>query len=240
MEFFKKVGSKVEVGCFAIILIGIFLPFVSSPSNNTFILTSNQLSFIGVMGIIATVFGGALVGVEAFARDIYDRISSKKIDSFVNYAPLILAENILIVTLVLGLVFSSDAMLHMGAGAIIVIIASAVLTIFAFERKIIYKDLLVSSKDIVQVAVSDKPVMQPLSQEVKVTISKPEEAPALTPVGSIQEEKPVLTPVGAPIPEAPKIETPVVPIEQPKEVAPVVQETPVIPLATNVGENKEN
>ena len=152
----------------------------------------------------------------------------------------------------------------MGAGTIIVIVASAILTIFAFERKIVYKDLLVSSKDNVQVAVSDKPVMQPLSQEVKVTVSKPEEAPALTPVmGTTQEEKPVLTPVvntptitpvGAPkveapipeapkietpIPEAPKIETPVVPLEQPKEVVPQAPETPVIPL-TSVGENKEN
>ena len=254
MEFFKKVGSKVEVGCFVLILIGIFLPFVATPSNNTFILTYNPTTFIGVMGIMAALFGGALVGVEAFARDIYDRISSKRIDSFVNYAPLIIAENILVVTLVMGLVFSSDALVHMGAGTIIVIVASAILTIFAFERKIVYKDLLVSSKDNVQVAVSDKPVMQPLSQEVKVTVSKPEEAPALTPVmGTTQEEKPVLTPVvntptitpvrapkvEAPIPEAPKIETPVVPLEQPKEVVPQAPETPVIPL-TSVGENKEN
>ena len=248
MEFFKKIGSKVELGCFGLIFIGVFLPFITSPSNSHSLLSGNttifySTTFIGIMIMFFALLGGALVGVETFARDIYDRINNKHIDRFVNYGPLVIGENIFVVTLVLGLIGTSNAVLHMGVGALMIIISSLILTFMAYERKIVFKDKFVSSKDNVKEEVSDKPVMQPISQEMKVTVSSSEtpvvntnvSTPVLTQVGEKREEKP-LTPV-----ETPKIEQPVINVQPPKVEQPVIQvaqpeppkvETPVAPAVS--------
>ena len=210
MEFFKKMGAKVELGCFVVILVGVLLPFISYPSKDISILTYNPTMFIGFMALLLSLSGGSIVAIEAFGRHLFEKIDNKIILNIFNYGPIIIGENILVGTLTLGLVLSSDTLATMGTGAWLVIIGSSVLVFLAFYRKFIYKDLIDGRE--VEKKEEIKPVMQPVANKEVVTVSQE------VPVVPLKEE--VQTP-------APVIETPVVPVIETPAPTPVVNE-PVV------------
>ncbi|MBR4177910.1 MAG: hypothetical protein IKR57_01010 [Bacilli bacterium] len=143
-EIVKKFGGFIELGGFAFCIIGVFLPFVVA----SFFGYTASVAFIkatwGVIILIFSILGAAVIAGEMFAKDLYKKIvkDNKTIQLVIDLALLGIAIMTLLVTIIKGSQASS-AYTHLGFGFYLLLIGAIVVVAVRVVKCFMIKNISV-------------------------------------------------------------------------------------------------
>ena len=140
-DIVKKFGGYIVLGAFALAFISVFLPFISA-SVYGFSISANLMDD-GAWGwiiMLLALVGAAIVAIETFKKDLFDKAKNNIVELLVNYLPLGLAGLIFLITLIEG-IQAKTSYTHWGIGFFFLIIASLVAAAVVVVRRIVMKDL---------------------------------------------------------------------------------------------------
>ena len=140
-EIVKKFGGYIELGGFALIVISVFLPFVSASIMGISI--SANFTEDGAWGwivLILALVGAAIVAIETFKKDLFNKAKNNIVELLVNYLPLGLAGLIFIITLIEG-IEANTSYTHLSVGFFFIIIGALAAICVAVVKRFLSKDM---------------------------------------------------------------------------------------------------
>ena len=145
-EIVKKYGDYILLGAFCLAFISVFLPFITASAYGFSI--SASLMDDGAWGwiiMIVSLLGAAIVAIEKFKKDLFDKAKNNIVELLINYLPLGLAAFTFIVTLVEG-IEAKSSYTHWNIGFYFLIIASIAACVVVVFKRIIMKKLFKFNK----------------------------------------------------------------------------------------------
>lgn len=145
-EIVKKYGNYIGLGAFGLTFISSFFSFVSVSAYGFSV--SASLMDDGAWGwivIILSLIGAAIIAIETFKKDLFDKVKNNIVELLVNYLPLGLAGFIFIIALVEG-IQAKTSYTHWGIGFYFLILASLAVIGVAVVKRFIMKDMFKFAK----------------------------------------------------------------------------------------------
>ena len=139
-EIVKKYGGYIQLGGFALIFISVFLPFISASVMGLSI--SASFTDDGAWGwiiLFLALIGAAVVAIEAFKIDLFNKAKNNIVELLVNYLPLGLAGFIFLVTLIEG-IEAKTSYTHWGVGFYFIMIAALAIICVNVVRRFLLKE----------------------------------------------------------------------------------------------------
>ena len=140
-EIVKKYGGYIALGAFCLTFISVFFGFVSVSAYGFSM--SASLMDDGAWGwivMILSLIGAAIVAIELFKKDLFDKAKNDIVELLINYLPLGLAAFIFIVTLVEG-IQAKFSYTHWSVGFYFLILGTLAAMAVVVIKRIIMKDL---------------------------------------------------------------------------------------------------
>lgn len=140
-EIVKKFGGYIALGAFGLTFISVFLSFVSVSFMG--ISVSASLMDDGAWGwivMLLSLVGAAIIAIELFKKDLFDKVKNNIVELLINYLPLGLAGFIFIVTLVEGIQAKTSGT-HWSIGFYFLILGSLAAGAVVVIKRIVMKEL---------------------------------------------------------------------------------------------------
>lgn len=139
-EIVKKFGGYIQLGGFALIVISVFLPFISASVMGFSISASfTEDGAWGWIILFLALIGAAVVAIEAFKKDLFNKAKNNIVELLVNYLPLGLAGFIFLVTLIEG-IEAKTSYTHWGVGFYFIMIAALAIICVNVVRRFLLKE----------------------------------------------------------------------------------------------------
>ena len=139
-EIVKKFGGYIQLGGFALIVISVFLPFISASVMGFSISASfTEDGAWGWIILFLALIGAAVVAIEAFKKDLFNKAKNNIVEILVNYLPLGLAGFIFLVTLIEG-IEAKTSYTHWGVGFYFIMIAALAIICVNVVRRFLLKE----------------------------------------------------------------------------------------------------
>ena len=139
-EIVKKYGGYIQLGGFALIVISVFLPFISASVMGFSISASfTEDGAWGWIILFLALIGAAVVAIEAFKKDLFNKAKNNIVELLVNYLPLGLAGFIFLVTLIEG-IEAKTSYTHWGVGFYFIMIAALAIICVNVVRRFLLKE----------------------------------------------------------------------------------------------------
>ena len=139
-EIVKKYGGYIQLGGFALIVISVFLPFISASVMGFSISASfTEDGAWGWIILFLALIGAAVVAIEAFKKDLFNKAKNNIVEILVNYLPLGLAGFIFLVTLIEG-IEAKTSYTHWGVGFYFIMIAALAIICVNVVRRFLLKE----------------------------------------------------------------------------------------------------
>ena len=145
-EIVKKYGNYIALGAFGLAFIASFLPFITASAYGFSM--SASLFDDGAWGwiiMLLSLVGVAIVAIETFKKDLFDKAKNNIVELLVNYLPLGLAGFIFLVTLVEG-IQAKSSYTHWNVAFYFLILASLAAMVVYVVKRFILKDTFKFSK----------------------------------------------------------------------------------------------
>ena len=143
-EFFEKYGKWLSLGGLGLALISVFLPFVSI-SIFGYSVSANLLDvgFWGWLCLILFVLGLAVVVIETFAKQVFEKVNNDIITYVVNYLPIGAACIGFLITLIEGL---RAGFSYLSVGFYFIILGTAAAAFAGIYNRFVLKNLFTLKK----------------------------------------------------------------------------------------------
>ena len=140
-EIVKKYGNYIALGAFVLAFISVFLPFISASAYG-FSISANLMDdgAWGWIVMLLALAGAAIIAIETFKKDLFDKAKNNIVELLVNYLPLGIAGLILLITFVEG-VQAKVSYTHWSIGFYFLILTSLAAGAVVVIRRFIMKDL---------------------------------------------------------------------------------------------------
>ena len=140
-EIVKKHGNYILLGAFCLTFISVFFAFISAKAYGFSV--SASLMDDGAWGwivLILSLLGAAIVAIETFKKDLFNKVKNNIVELLINYLPLGLAGFIFVVTLVEG-IQAKSSYTHWSIGFYFLILGSLVACAVVVIKRIVMKNL---------------------------------------------------------------------------------------------------